>query len=325
MASLISLKRASASLFPGFTSGWCLRASLRNAALISFSVAVFGNAEDLVVVLVVHRSPAESSRVRYRDQSSAPRAGPLLHATLRQPEGRLRERRPALRHHPGQARVGAGEGWVQLDRPAKRGLDPLEALGAGRLSQQQVAVHVVRVVARAGERRRPGERLARLALPPLLPGEEAQGLVGRRLPGIEARATGRPGPGPRRRGPWPRGSRREPRATQRQAQGASGPGFLRHLHPSRPPSVGEDRPPHVRLELPVQGFHVAEGFPGSLRRGLPGLEQGRKAVDLAPALLGPQQEVVHERPGLRVEDRGPVLLGVLGRVAPHREEHGQGQ
>ncbi len=37
----MSLKRASASLFPGFTSGWCLRASFRYAALISFSEAVF--------------------------------------------------------------------------------------------------------------------------------------------------------------------------------------------------------------------------------------------------------------------------------------------
>ena len=40
-ASLISLKRASAEASPGFTSGRDFRASLRNACLISFSVAVF--------------------------------------------------------------------------------------------------------------------------------------------------------------------------------------------------------------------------------------------------------------------------------------------
>src|SRR5437867_3215159 len=39
-ASLISLNRDSAALSPGLTSGWCLRASLRYACLISLSVAV---------------------------------------------------------------------------------------------------------------------------------------------------------------------------------------------------------------------------------------------------------------------------------------------
>ncbi len=40
-ASLMSLKRLSAALSPGLTSGWCLRASFRYACLISFSLAVF--------------------------------------------------------------------------------------------------------------------------------------------------------------------------------------------------------------------------------------------------------------------------------------------
>ena len=41
-ASETSLKLASAVLSPGFTSGWYFRASLRYAALRSFSVAVRG-------------------------------------------------------------------------------------------------------------------------------------------------------------------------------------------------------------------------------------------------------------------------------------------
>src|SRR4026207_61415 len=40
-ASLISLNRDSADLSPGFTSGWCLRASFRYACLISLSDADF--------------------------------------------------------------------------------------------------------------------------------------------------------------------------------------------------------------------------------------------------------------------------------------------
>ena len=49
-ASAASLNFSSAALSPGLRSGWYLSASLRYALLISWSVAVLRDAEDLVVV-----------------------------------------------------------------------------------------------------------------------------------------------------------------------------------------------------------------------------------------------------------------------------------
>ena len=71
-------------------------------------------------------------------------------------------------------------------------------------------------------------------------------------------------------------------------QGAGRPDALLHLHPGHPPPGAEDRTPYVGLELPVEGLGVAEGLPRGPRGGPPGLEQGREAVDLAPALVGPR-------------------------------------
>ena len=65
--------------------------------------------------------------------------------------------------------------------------------------------------------------------------------------------------------------------------------------------------------------------PAAAAGSCPVLEQGHEAVDLAPTRLRPQHQVVHERPGLRVEERGPVLLGVLGRAGLHGEKRGQRQ
>ena len=147
--------------------------------------------------------------------------------------------------------------------------------------------------------------------------------MGRRQARIETdRAAGQvTGFGPAAHGHLEAGAKGE---RLRLGQRASRPGALLDLHASHPAPVAKGQPPHVGLELPVQEADVPEGLAARLARGPPGLEQGREAVDLAAALVGTQHEVVHERPGLRVEDRGPVLLRIGGRALRHREEVGQG-
>ena len=218
--------------------------------------------------------------------------------------------------------MGPGERRVELGRPPERGLDPQEILGAPEALPQQVAVQVVRVVARAGERSGAGEGIPRLDPLSLPPGEEGQRLVSRGRAGVEGErpageipGLGRP-PHPHVE-PGPKGER------LRLRQASCRPGLLLHLQARHPPAVEEDGAPHVRLDLTVQGLGVPEGLLRRHRRGLAGLEQCSEAVELTLTLVGPQHEIVDERPGLRVEDRGPVLLGVLGRPVRHPEERGQ--
>ena len=72
LASLTALNRRSASASPVFVSGWCLRASLRKAFLMSAWDAVLGTPEVGVVVLVFHAWSRPAVRRRRPRQCRQP-------------------------------------------------------------------------------------------------------------------------------------------------------------------------------------------------------------------------------------------------------------
>ena len=123
-ASLISLNFDSADLSPGLTSGWCLRASFRNACLISLSVAVFAHAERRVVVLEVHRSVECRASAISSSSSCARRRASRADSASSRISGRMRCDDLGDRQQPLNAReVDAAVVDETLDR-----LEPLELL-----------------------------------------------------------------------------------------------------------------------------------------------------------------------------------------------------